>query len=470
MSEAETSICRCGRTRKVLVSGPTNPKPNARYAVCECDNKFEWLDDRGVQQMSAGGPDCKCGKASVQRAQKKEGANKGRKLWCCAKTHSDPTRCKFFEWQDAAAPPRPAPKPQSQPLPGYANHLCDCSEMQRLEIMLATDPKNLSSRDYDTLKVVAAWKITNPVKKEAYERGLERVRTELCEGPSTGLTGMPPAFLEASDALAGGDSLCKLSGECFLLHGTRPESLHDILFGGLDKTFAHDGGLFGRGLYAAEDAGKIDQYTTADDRYAREGDPLRDLHQKIYAKGVAHPKRVRYVLVCRVVLGTPARTKDGRTRLDAADEPLFTSEKRDELRPGDHSVIAEGRTFREFVVFNNDQIHVEYLVAYQRTRTLCDCGKPAKKRTVVKEGPNKGRQMLLCDADDTENKCKFFTMYPHCDCRGQPATKKTSNSSANPGREYWGCGSRPRQGQCKFFEWCDGQFGSASPAKKARTS
>ena len=134
------------------------------------------------------------------------------------------------------------------------------------------------------------------------------------------------------------------------------------------------------------------------------------------------------------------------------------------LAPGD--AVA---TFREFVVFDNNQTLVEYLVAYQRTRTLCDCGELAMSRTITKEGPNKGRRMLRCNRGPDANQCSFFTMYPHCDC-GESAEKKTSQSASNPGRAYWRC--RNRYGRCDFFEWCDGRRGSAnpSPAKKARTS
>ena len=45
-----------------------------------------------------------------------------------------------------------------------------------------------------------------------------------------------------------------------LLHGTRPEFLYNILFEGLNPSVAANG-LFGRGTYFAEDAGKIDQYS-----------------------------------------------------------------------------------------------------------------------------------------------------------------------------------------------------------------
>ena len=60
------NICRCGRPRQRRVSGPKASKPNTGYFTCECDNKFEWENDRGAALLADAGPLCGCGRASVQ--------------------------------------------------------------------------------------------------------------------------------------------------------------------------------------------------------------------------------------------------------------------------------------------------------------------------------------------------------------------------------------------------------------------
>ncbi|KJH48144.1 GRF zinc finger [Dictyocaulus viviparus] len=41
---------------------------------------------------------CNCGALAVQRTVMKEGQNKGRKFWTCAKPVGQPQKCNFFQW------------------------------------------------------------------------------------------------------------------------------------------------------------------------------------------------------------------------------------------------------------------------------------------------------------------------------------------------------------------------------------
>lgn len=50
--------------------------------------------------MSQSTPQCRCNQDAANREVKKEGRNKGRHFWCCAKPQSD--SCGFFEWDDDA--------------------------------------------------------------------------------------------------------------------------------------------------------------------------------------------------------------------------------------------------------------------------------------------------------------------------------------------------------------------------------
>jgi hypothetical protein len=239
-------------------------------------------------------------------------------------------------------------------------------------------------------------------------------------------------------------------------------------------------------VYFADNAAKIDKYAVVDRRYSKEGD-LRELHEKIYTGSNLHPGNILYCLISRVLTGKYVSTKDGAKTLPSheseSSRTLFTDETRSAIVPFGNgtipsSLIAEPggqvQTFQEFIVFKPDQIFVEYLVAYQRVRTRCDCGKPAIEQTVTKEGPNRGRKILFCCED--EKKCSFFQMLPMCHC-GKSADIATSQSPLNPGKRYFRCwrksgrGGGGYGGSCDFFKWAD-NFSSppGSPYKRMRQS
>ena len=129
--------------------------------------------------------------------------------------------------------------------------------------------------------------------------------------------------------------------------------------------------------------------------------------------------------------------------------------------------------FREFVVFQPDQIIVEYLVAYQRKRTLCNCGLPFLERTVI-NGQNRGRKCAFCPKDQgDETNCGFIAVYPQCAC-GRNAQIKFAKTS---GKRYYSCG-KTRGDWCDWFggwvpdEVGDGGGGASfgSPGKRPRYS
>jgi GRF zinc finger len=216
----------------------------------------------------------------------------------------------------------------------------------------------------------------------------------------------------------------------------------------------------------------MDQYTALDAHFEKDG-PLSDLHQKIYQKTL-HPQQVRYCLVARVVLGRPQRTNDGNKTIGQEGEIFSDATVRratlepfsDQVRPS--SLIGEvggiNRKFREFIVFQPDQIFVEYVIAYRRVRKFCDCNVRVSERTVVKNTENRGRTMIKCGNNDS---CNFFRLLPLCYC-GSGACVKTSSSDKNPNREYYSCAGR-RGMSCEFFQWKDNNYISdTNPSKKQR--
>ena len=475
-----STLCKCGTVREKQVSGPNAQFPNRPYFLCSSCNAFDWADQAGHFAAEAG-PVCRCGKATVQRAVKKEGANKGRKFWSCA---SWPNGCGFFEYQASPQIQRPmaaSSSPQRPPLPGFASYVSDWAEQQSLQQMIDCDPKLLGygadhsgSTDYDKLELVGSWRITNGQREQSYQAAMQRLASNPV--PASETLQLPEGYAAASGRL-GGAPLNSLVGEVRLLHGTEPRHLHSILFGGLDPHIAANG-MFGRGTYFAENAGKNDQYTAEDVKFQKEGE-LAELHEKLYKGQQQHSERVRYIVVCRVALGRTVRTMDGHTQLSSASTPLFTDDTRSYLAKrvdgvAPNSLVAEtgGRVqrFREFVVFQPDQIMVEYLVAYKRKRALCDCGLPVAERTVV-NGDNRGRACAFCpkDRDDATN-CKFVRVFPLCLCN-RSAQMKTTRSGKNAGKRYYSCPKT--RGWCDWFGgWVpDGVGGGASfgsPSKRPR--
>ena len=88
-------------------------------------------------------------------------------------------------------------------------------------------------------------------------------------------------------------------------------------------------------------------------------------------------RRVYYLLLCRVLLGAVARTRDGATCMDGGGGCFATTQNRELVTvPGSspavhfHSLLAEtgGRVqrHREFIVFRGNYIYPEYLLAYHR--------------------------------------------------------------------------------------------------------
>lgn len=100
----------------------------------------------------------------------------------------------------------------------------------------------------------------------------------------------------------------------------------------------------------------------------------------------------------------------------------------------------------------------------------CKCGHPAIRKSVMKEGMNKGRMFLCCSKKmgDSTN-CKFFEWTdegqelegqqdagPLCKCRPKKhAVRRTVNKEGpNKGKMFWVCSNRMGE-TCKFFEWAD---------------
>lgn len=128
--------------------------------------------------------------------------------------------------------------------------------------------------------------------------------------------------------------------EVFLFHGTSAFAAKKITTENLRMNLAgsNAGTLYGRGVYLAENSTKSDEY-------CRQG-----------------PDGERHLLVCRTVLGrvyySDAVVTDPRSCEDACIKGKF------------HSVLGDRKkcrgTFREFIVFDKEQVYPNYIITYKR--------------------------------------------------------------------------------------------------------
>mmetsp|Transcript_53448 Transcript_53448/g.148086 ORF Transcript_53448/g.148086 Transcript_53448/m.148086 type:complete len:522 (-) Transcript_53448:157-1722(-) len=141
----------------------------------------------------------------------------------------------------------------------------------------------------------------------------------------------------------GGAKANRLAHECnewYLFHGTNPMAAKSICSTDFKLSFAGDntGTLYGRGLYFAESITKADEYAkpNADGTYA--------------------------VLLCRILGGRVRYTDE----VSPDPEELVRS-----VLEGPHDTILGDRekcrgTYREFVIFDTEDVYPEYLIEYRR--------------------------------------------------------------------------------------------------------
>jgi len=145
------------------------------------------------------------------------------------------------------------------------------------------------------------------------------------------------------------EPLLKEANEVFLFHGTSEIAANQIATHDFKVNLAGSGAgtLYGRGLYLAENSTKADEYTR----------PAAN--------------NIRYLLVCRVVLGRLYYTDEQDVDPRACEDKC--------LRGKFHGVLGDRKkcrgTFREFVVFDEDQVYANYILGYRRVDPPTSTGK-----------------------------------------------------------------------------------------------
>ena len=256
------------------------------------------------------------------------------------------------------------------------------------QFLETSDPKQLGKGkdvtkmfgEYNELRLASVWEIKHPTAKKQYEANRDEVVRDMKQLDQKGkhaLTASPPGLPAATAQAAATFDFNPAASEAYLLHSTDPSNLLSVLKNGLNERFSGTsaGTAFGDGVYLAEDPAKTDQYAKIDVSY----DSSDALHTRLYGNHHRHQGSVFYVLVCRTLLGYPARTQDVgmNAKHMGTCAAIFPSTFRELATiPGInppihyHSLIAEKgkviKRYREFVVFHGKRVLPMYLLAYNR--------------------------------------------------------------------------------------------------------
>lgn len=225
-------------------------------------------------------------------------------------------------------------------------------EKKALQELLDGTFKNVRTRDRregvkmpSRLKVTHAHRIENSELWKKYLQGVhftKNKRTHKCT--QTSQYG-GEVLTQGKTDLPGASGLHRSINECYLWHGTSPKGAEGISKEGLRLNFSgsHVGTMYGKGLYMAECSSKSDEYSHDD----KDG---------IY-------KGQYCFLLCRTVLGE-------LLHLTAGGEKVYTMIKHGIEGDLYDSVLGDREasvgTYREFVVYSEDQVYPEYLILYER--------------------------------------------------------------------------------------------------------
>eukprot|EP01087_Luapelamoeba_hula_P022867 TRINITY_DN8303_c2_g1_i1.p1 TRINITY_DN8303_c2_g1~~TRINITY_DN8303_c2_g1_i1.p1 ORF type:complete len:423 (+),score=50.16 TRINITY_DN8303_c2_g1_i1:194-1462(+) len=165
-----------------------------------------------------------------------------------------------------------------------------------------------------------------------------------------------------------GGAVYEDANEYYLFHGLNPSILTKILDHGFDERVSNLAGMFGCGIYFAEDSSKSSQYS-----HSTQCQQVGAIYsgQASVCTCARTCDDDRCMLICRVTLGEPWM------RLEPTDKqkPLRRPPERDNGYLFD-SVIGESRAhnsdacldFREFIVYDRRQAYPEYIVHYSRSK------------------------------------------------------------------------------------------------------
>ncbi|CAE7310294.1 Parp12 [Symbiodinium natans] len=188
-------------------------------------------------------------------------------------------------------------------------------------------------------EVVQVLRNENPSLWVPYWRQRERIRRQ-CGDKSLPAETVKTSLCEEFCKTSGHASLCHDAREFYLFHGTNPSAANAICASDfrVDLAGSHKGTLYGKGIYFAEASSKSDEYASDD----QDG-----LH---------------CMLLCKVSCGDWIYTDEVKPDVEALLQKIQSGQH--------HSILGDREkargTYREFILFNNDQVYPEYIVVYKR--------------------------------------------------------------------------------------------------------
>jgi hypothetical protein len=278
---------------------------------------------------------------------------------------------------------------------GYAAFPCGDSETPYFKRFLGLfDSDKRGGRGYDAqpcadawnhFQFVSAWRIENPElwrmyqasRKNLFDSTMRIMRNQLITPPA-----IDTAMQKIFDNYTWEPSLESLINETVLCHGTSPSALDDILTNGLSPKYTRVA-AFGKGIYFADEPGKANQYAEPDEANCAP-ETLAALHEQLYShSGIEHPCDVRYLIICRVLMGHYIRS-DGRhdqsgDLKDFSNPPCSVWDRNTDqgtelakipgTRINFHALFVDktgGDGYREFVQFHGNRVYPAFVAAYRR--------------------------------------------------------------------------------------------------------
>lgn len=223
-------------------------------------------------------------------------------------------------------------------------------EQAALVAMLTASFRGIKTRDRSGqvpqgLRLVTASRVQNSALWERYgtaRRSIRNKRSHACTSVATfgGTLATEGGLLQELR-----NDLEDTVNEVFLWHGTSPERAHGICLSGFKLTFAGSGtgSMYGKGLYFAECSSKSDEYASND-------------------KNGIH-KHLLCLLLCRVTLGEVLHLTAGGDAIHPMITAGIESKVYDSVLGDRQAAVG---TYREFVVYKEEQVCPAYVITYER--------------------------------------------------------------------------------------------------------
>lgn len=242
--------------------------------------------------------------------------------------------------------------------------ITDWAERGKLARLFSVEPAVLQASTlghHDTFSLEKCWKIDSTPRINAYQAAKSRLRERLGGSALNTLDETAHALFEASDQLSAIEDCETDIGELLFFIGVPKVTNLDGILRGVKSPARH--GTYGVACYLNENMVAVD-LNTPESKLAADGTIVHRLR--------AHASNLCFVILARAALGK-ARVVDQTTPTSA----IFTDTTRTSLL-GDYESLLIAQ-HREFVVHDADRVLPEYLLAYRRSRSFCDCGVKAVK-------------------------------------------------------------------------------------------